>query len=294
MTSVASAVRPGRAASPAARRVAPRARPQVAPRARPQAAPRMGPRTAPRTPRNQTTPAMPADLARGETVALMGSEAEPCTECRRPLASGDLRCIEEGAPLCLTCAVLDRLVLLPSGDVALTRWASGHSRLRVVVLEWSRRYKRYERRGTLVEPEALARARVACEADAGERAQQRQRAAVRREVEDQEFVVAFRRAILAQFPGCPMAEARDIAAHACAKYSGRVGRTAAARAMDAVAVRLAVTAHVRHLHTDYDQILDRTGDRRGTRARIRADVTAVLHQWGQAVSRDAAERDAVP
>jgi hypothetical protein len=43
------------------------------------------------------------------------------------------------------------------------------------------------------------------------------------------FVRAFATAIRANYPGCPAPEATEIAEHACRKYSGRVGRTAAAK-----------------------------------------------------------------
>ena len=61
---------------------------------------------------------------------------------------------ERGA-LCLECADLDHLEFLPSGDAALTRRASTHSRLKAVVVQFSRARRRYERQGVLIESEAL-------------------------------------------------------------------------------------------------------------------------------------------
>src|ERR1700754_2042950 len=46
-----------------------------------------------------------------------------------------------------------------------------------------------------------------------------------------------------------------IALHAAARGSGRVGRSAAGRALDRDAVCLAVVASVRHVDTDYDALL---------------------------------------
>ena len=46
-----------------------------------------------------------------------------------------------------------------------------------------------------------------------------------------------------------------IAAHASVRGSGRVGRTAAGRALDEEAVRAAVIAAIRHRHTAYDRML---------------------------------------
>lgn len=212
---------------------------------------------------------------------LVTAQATRCVECGQDVAKGALLHLEGEQPLCLDCAVLGSLVFLPAGVVALTRRASKHSRVRAVVLEWSRRQKRYERRGTLVEPEAIRRAEAECLQDASMRARQRERAAARREVEDREFMAAFVQAIRAQFPGCPATEAREIAAHACTKYSGRVGRTAAAKELEREAVRLAVIAHVRHMHTEYDQIIERMRDKKGARSRIRSRVDTVLREWEQ-------------
>ena len=78
-----------------------------------------------------------------------------CAECHRELAKGRMLRMENGNPLCLSCADLDHLVFLPSGDTALTRRASKHSSLRAVVVQFSRARKRYERQGVLVEQPAL-------------------------------------------------------------------------------------------------------------------------------------------
>ena len=131
----------------------------------------------------------------------------------------------------------------------------------------------------MAEPAAITEARRLCDADAGERERARGAAAGRREIEQREYLAAFRASVLRLFPGCPRAEAAEIAAHACEKHSGRVGRTAAARELDDEMVRLAVIAHVRHLHTTYDQTIDRTRDKRGSRAAIRPDLQAVLAAW---------------
>ena len=47
----------------------------------------------------------------------------------------------------LSCADLDHLVFLPSGDTAVTRQARKHSTLWVVVLRWSLSRKRYDQCG---------------------------------------------------------------------------------------------------------------------------------------------------
>src|SRR5262249_5953658 len=150
---------------------------------------------------------------------------------------------------------------------------------RAVVVRWSRARKRYERQGTLVEPEALRRAEEESLADAELRARRAARAAERRKLEDHKFVTAFASAIRVQYPGCPAREAAEIAEHACRKYSGRVGRTAAAKEFSPEAIRLALIAHIRHAHTDYDELLARYGDRDTARERIRGQVSVIHGNW---------------
>ena len=61
--------------------------------------------------------------------------------------------------------------------------------------------------------------------------------------------------IIRLFPGCPAQRAQTIARHASVRGSGRVGRSAAGRALDARTIELAVAAAVRHEDSRYDQLL---------------------------------------
>ena len=81
------------------------------------------------------------------------------------------------------------------------------------------------------------------------------------------------------FPACPPGRAEAIARHAAQRGSGRVGRTAAARALDPDALELAVLASVRHQDSGYDQLLMSGVDRATARDRVRHQVNAVLDQW---------------
>ena len=85
--------------------------------------------------------------------------------------------------------------------------------------------------------------------------------------------------VRALLPGCPAGREQEIAEHACLKYSGRVGRSASARAFDEAAVRLAVVAHVRHRETKYDQLLARGYDRWDARATVEEAIDRVLEKW---------------
>ncbi|MDB6029600.1 MAG: hypothetical protein JWM68_5823 [Verrucomicrobiales bacterium] len=215
----------------------------------------------------------------GEIVVFMVRRDARCAECSRALSDGNLLRIEGDKPLCMDCADLGHLEFLPSGNTALTRRATKHSPLRAVVVRWARARKRYERRGILVTPDAIEKAEVECLADEESRACQRERAAVRREGEDREFVARFAEAVRRDFPSCPAESAEKIAAHACLKNSGRVGRTAAAKEFEPRAVELAVGAHIRHVHTNYDELLMKCGDRALAREAIGGKVHELLARW---------------
>ncbi|MCX5047388.1 MULTISPECIES: DUF2293 domain-containing protein [unclassified Streptomyces] len=200
-----------------------------------------------------------------------------CKECQAgPLT---LLVLEEGAPRCLDCADLGHLVFLPRGDTALTRRSREESTLSAVVVRFNRRKARYERQGVLVEEAGLARAERRCLADAEARRRRRVRDARRRAAEDVRFTKAFAAEIRRLFPGCPVERAREIAEHASVRGSGRVGRSAAGRALSEGAVVSAVVASVRHVDTPYDQLLMSGVPRHEARRRIGAGVETVLQGW---------------
>ncbi len=153
-----------------------------------------------------------------------------CSECGEELGRHAWITLVEGkGALCLTCADLDHLTFLPSGNAALTRRAGKYSTLSAVILQWSRARKRYERQGLLVEEPALQRAEQECLADEEIRARRREREAERRVELDQEYVMRFAARVRELFPNCPAGREQVIAEHACQKYSGRVGRSAGAK-----------------------------------------------------------------
>ncbi len=194
--------------------------------------------------------------------------------------TGDFLFMEDPGPLCVGCADLGHLVFLPSGDAALTRRAKRASGLSAVVVRWSRSRKRYERQGILVEPDAIERAERECLSDAQARARRRERDALRRADEDVRLQADLAAAIRARFPRCPAGRAEAIARHAASRGSGRIGRSAAGRALDPDAVATAVAASVRHVDTDYDQLLMSGIDRETARRQVRDRVEEVLRTWG--------------
>jgi hypothetical protein len=131
----------------------------------------------------------------------------------------------------------------------------------------------------LVEESALQKAEHECNQDAGPRAARRERQEVRRVEQDRDLGTRVADAIRELFPGCPLAEALAIAAHTTARGSGRVGRTAAGKALDERAITAAAIAAIRHTHTRYDELLMSGFDRFGARDAVREAVDRVLDGW---------------
>jgi hypothetical protein len=202
-----------------------------------------------------------------------------CAECGEELLRGSFLRMEKERPLCLSCADLGHLVFLERGDTALTRRAGKYSGLKAVVVKFSRARNRYERQGLLVEEAALARAEGECLEDADARERARARRGEREREIDAQYRSEFAQHVRRLYPGCDEAEATAIAEHACRKYSGRVGRSAAARRFDEEALDLAVRAHVRHTHTEYDRLLGAGYERHEARARVSDRIERVLDQW---------------
>ncbi len=211
-----------------------------------------------------------------DLVAIMPTREWKCADCGD---IGDFLVMDNDEPLCLYCADMGHLVFLPAGDAALTRRAKKASGLSAVVIRWARARKRYERQGILVEEAALEQAEEQCLADAEVRERRLERDRERRAQEDVEFQGELGAAIRRLFPGCPRERAESIARHAATRGSGRVGRSAAGRALDERAVTLAVVASVRHTDTDYDELLMAGVPREEARERVAAHIDRVLRSW---------------
>jgi hypothetical protein len=184
-----------------------------------------------------------------------------CGQCG---GTGGLLIMEGDGPLCLTCAEMDHLVFLPSGNATLSRRARKASRLSAVVVRWSRTRKRYERQGLLVEEAALEQAEAACQVD-----------------DDVAFSKRMTAEIERLFPGCPPERALAIARQA----GRRAGGKGAATMLDDEVVVLAVLASVRHEDTPYDELLMAGVPREEARERVRARVERVMTRWRLRVVR---------
>lgn len=228
-----------------------------------------------------TNPAtLPSAVESPMIKVFISSRDSTCDECGHELGRKAWITLEgDRKALCLPCADLDHLVFLPAGNAALTRRASRHSTLTAVVLKWSSARKRYERQGLLVASDALERAEQECLADAEARQRRNTREAARRDELDEEYVKKFAEQVRGLFPRCPPGRETVVARHACLKYSGRVGRSAAAKGLDQSAVRLALTAHVRHAETPYDRLLAQGLERHEARAAVQGQVHEILADW---------------
>jgi hypothetical protein len=219
---------------------------------------------------------MPPTKSSSGIVVVQPIKDWSCAECGD---TGGLLKMEDAGPLCLGCSDLDHLAFLPSGDAALTRRSTKASSLSAVVVRWSRARKRYERQGVLVEESALVLAEQECMSDADARMRRRERDQVRRAELDVDFQERMAKEIRRLFPGCPAGRAEEIASHAGERGSGRVGRSAAGRALDEQATKLAVVASVRHRDTEYDSLLMAGLARDEARERVRDAIDDVIAAW---------------
>jgi hypothetical protein len=91
-----------------------------------------------------------------------------------------------------------------------------------------------------------------------------------------------------RFPSIPEDEDTEIAEHACEISSGRVGRSNVADDP----VMAAVIAHIRHCHTNYEQLLDRPCEldvdpeeraelRREARHQVADQIRVITEKWQQ-------------
>jgi hypothetical protein len=219
---------------------------------------------------------------KSDLKVFISSRDSICDECGDELGHNAWIILEkEKGAVCLSCADIDHLIFLPSGDTALTRRSRKYSQIVAVVLKWSRARKRYERQGLLVEEHALEQAEQECLADSEIRARKRKRAAEKREALDEQYINRFAERVRKLFPSCPRHTEIKIAEHACLKYSGRIGRTKSAKQFDEKAIYLAVSAHIRHGKTQYDKLLAKGYDRYDARDAVKEKVNHIIKKWQQ-------------
>ncbi|KAK4177284.1 hypothetical protein QBC36DRAFT_185473 [Triangularia setosa] len=94
------------------------------------------------------------------------------------------------------------------------------------------------------------------------------------QIEDQ-----FEAIILKLFPKTPKDSVPVIVKHAVKKRSGRVGRSTKIGELEDK-VMLAVRAHIRHVHTDYEKLLREGVGREEARQKVWGRVSEVTREWG--------------
>ncbi|KAF2269524.1 hypothetical protein CC78DRAFT_550880 [Lojkania enalia] len=80
------------------------------------------------------------------------------------------------------------------------------------------------------------------------------------------------------FPRIPKVERDAVLKRAFRKHSGRVGRSS--QTPMPRKVRLAVIAHIRHKHTEYDVLLNKGVKREDARTAVSEKMLGILRQWG--------------
>ena len=80
------------------------------------------------------------------------------------------------------------------------------------------------------------------------------------------------------YPKIPAADRKACLKRAFRKHSRRVGRSG--QITMARKVDLAVTAHIRHGHTSYDELLKKGADREEARKAVTKDILKLRREWG--------------
>lgn len=88
----------------------------------------------------------------------------------------------------------------------------------------------------------------------------------------------FEEALKRLFPNAPKESIAKIVSHALKKRSRRVGRSGTVQLDDKV--KLAVRAHIRHQHTEYEQLLRQGTNREKARLQVFSKLNEVARLWG--------------
>lgn len=216
-----------------------------------------------------------------QNIYLTKREKLHCQKCKKPIPKGQAFVAddEDYNGLCLKCSPFRNYTLLSPGNAALTRRSKKHSALCGVLLFWNQRRRRFERKGQYVEASAIEKAKKECAEDEVARAEKNKKAAVKREIQDKIYIQDFGKAIRVNYPNCPPGREFEISKHACEKYSGRVGRSAAAKQFDDTMIDLAVEAHIRHTETNYDNQFGKGKLKKEIRQDVKGTINKIMMSW---------------
>ncbi|KAK4868434.1 hypothetical protein LT330_007156 [Penicillium expansum] len=161
-------------------------------------------------------------------------------------------------------------VLVPKGDVYITRHCRSKTKEseRIVYVVYNRTGKRTL--GIRVPKEIYTEVLES----AAETKESRANAV---QVRDARDLSKSRELLKNEFPLMPKESLKIVLEHAFLKGSGRVGRTA--MISDEKKTLLAVEAHIRHVHTPYEKLLEEGVSRKDAREQVWSTIQAVERAW---------------
>ncbi|KAJ5826520.1 hypothetical protein N7447_003283 [Penicillium robsamsonii] len=164
----------------------------------------------------------------------------------------------------------DGYVLVPKGDVYITRHCRSRTKEseRIVYVVYNRTGKRTL--GIRVPEEIYTEVLESAAATKESRANAVQ-------VRDAKDLSKSRELLKSEFPLMPKETLKTVLEHAFLKGSGRVGRTA--MISDDRKTLLAVEAHIRHVHTPYEKLLEEGVSRKDAREQVWPTIQAVERAW---------------
>jgi hypothetical protein len=109
-----------------------------------------------------------------------------------------------------------------------------------------------------------------------------------KERQDRALQQSWVNALRKRYPSMPEREAEEIASFATVRGSGRVGRSSLADDP----IKAATIAHIRHTHTEYDDLLEDGYDRWSAREQVGHEIAVTYKRWESSESTDEVIEDA--
>jgi hypothetical protein len=178
-----------------------------------------------------------------------------------------------------TIDIPEAYVEIPPGDPYLTRKIKELAEV-VYVRMVKRKELGLSVRVGLLAPEPVVReALFEAERTRDERERKNARSQVYRKQKEEKKQREMIRRIKGIYSDMPEGEGEIIVAHAFEVGSGRVGRTTTVS--EEQKIELAVKAHIRHVHTEYDSLIAAGLDRETARDQVRDEVEGLHIKWLQ-------------
>ncbi len=171
----------------------------------------------------------------------------------------------------------DGYVEFETGDAYLTRKVKQMANRVFIRMKRHKRLKVSRPVGILAPADVVVAAREEAAQTAEARQKKRAAGAASRQRKEAKTRNTVKQRMLELYPMMPSDEAEEITEHAFEVGSGRVGRSSMVE-LDGK-IELAVRAHVRHSHTDYDRLMDEGWDREDARDEVRSEIGKVIEKW---------------